>query len=107
MFGSTWNTVGRSELLRCAVRCSSDVGPPSGQGLLHAGPGVFPPHGQPVFHVEPGRAYAQGLGALPRPPEYRKAHNPNELVMSRRHSTKDPELETASPASPAAVATEC
>ena len=46
-------------------------------------------------------------GALPWSPEYRNARNPNELVKSRRHSIKRPELETASPAGPAAAATAC
>jgi hypothetical protein len=57
----------------------------------------FLERGLPVFQ-EPGRAYARGSGALPRPPEYQEAHNLNELVMSRRHSIKHPELETRRPA---------
>ena len=67
----------------------------------------FLERGLPVFHVEPGRDYGRSSGALPRPPESQEAHNPSELVMSRRHSIKHLELETAPPASPVAAATEC
>jgi hypothetical protein len=74
-----------AKTLRTPELCNAD------QGLLE--------RGLPVFHVEPGRADARGPAALPRPPEYRKAHNPNELVMSRRHSIKHPtECQTRKPA---------
>lgn len=34
-----------------------------------------------VLRVELGRLDVRGSGALPRPPEYQKAHNANELVV--------------------------
>lgn len=86
--------------LRCAIRCSPD----SGQLALRRVAGTraksASERGAPAFHVEPGRGYARGsevppgLGSI-------KAHNPSELVMSRRHCTKHPELETALHVAPA------